>query len=115
MRGRLTTVEHPITPQILIEAVPPFLHDELPSRPADRLARTKTADQAAKHIVFDGVLSRDLGTLNAGAEALHDVGVVFLAAGQYGFKATVRHTTAQEAGFGEMTLRISDILQVDVA
>ena len=114
MRGRLTTVEHPITPQILIEAVPPFLHDELPSRPADRLARTKTADQAAKHIVFDGVLSRDLGTLNAGAEALPDEGGVF-AAGQYGFKATVRHTTAQEAGFGEMTLRVSDILQVDVA
>jgi hypothetical protein len=56
------------------------------------------ANQASKHVIFDGVLSRDLPALQPGAEGRHEVGIMFLAAGQYGFRAILEYSVASDEG-----------------
>ena len=64
--------------------------------------------------MFDGILSQDLPELDPGAEGKHDVGIMFLAAGQYGFRVRVEYT-AKDADEVDRRTRLSDICRVTVA
>ena len=67
---------------------------------------------ALKNLLIDGSLTTDL-TLKAGEEGTHEVSLLFLARGVYGFRAIVQEVSGGSV-LGSGLVKFSSVLEVKV-
>lgn len=111
------SVERPIRPYVRLEPLPSSSSDSSWTSPTTVPRRPTSTQPIAprRNLAFDGTLARTLPLLQPGAEANHTVGVLFLASGNYSFRAAVEEVDLAATSEDPPNIRFSPILHVDVS
>ena len=87
------TTARPIQPYVRLEPLPSSSADtswaSTNISPSRRPASVGSSAVPARNVAFDGTLTRVLSPLQPGETGRHDLGVIFLASGDYAFRAAL--------------------------